>query len=88
MLEQRFRVLYQSFIFICLGNEAMCESGCNFGGAAHLIGNHQPVVTPKKHQTAHQLNHQPAAKPKKCLPNTASSAALLDRIQPSQKKPS
>jgi hypothetical protein len=48
VFEQRFRVLYQSFILICLGNQAMCESGSNCGGEAHLIGNHQPAVTPKK----------------------------------------
>jgi hypothetical protein len=55
VFEQRFHVLYQSFILICLGNQAMCESGSNCGGAVHLIGNHQPAVTPKKQQTGHQL---------------------------------
>jgi hypothetical protein len=38
VLEERFRVLYQSFILICLGNQAMCASDSNCGGAANLIG--------------------------------------------------
>jgi hypothetical protein len=48
VFEQRFRVLYLSFILICLGNQAMCESGSNCGGVTHLIGNHQKAITPKE----------------------------------------
>jgi hypothetical protein len=39
VLEQRFDVLYHSFILICFGNKVMCASDSNCEGVANFIGN-------------------------------------------------
>jgi hypothetical protein len=83
VLEQRFCVLYQSFILICLGNQSMCASDSNCGGAANLIGNHQPAVTQKKTPDDSSAESPAGSQAHKMSPD---HSRLLDRIQPSPKK--